>query len=64
MPERIDRTKDSNVLDERLVPEESQEEGQDHQVDEKHYKVIDSLLAIAGRQNIFHLFIRDIEKSC
>ena len=64
MPQRIDRLEDANVLDQRLVPEEAKEKGQDQEVNEKHNKVIEGLLAIAGRQNIFHLFIRYIEKSC
>jgi hypothetical protein len=64
VPQRVYWLEDANVLDKRLVPEEAQEKGHDQEVNEKHNKVIDSLLAIARRQNIFHLFIRDIEKSC
>jgi len=56
LPQGINGLEHADVLDQGTVPQETQEDGQEDDVDGKNDRVIQELLLATGLQNVEHLF--------
>jgi hypothetical protein len=63
VPQGVNGLEHANVLDQRLIPQEAEEDSQNDNVNGEHDGVVQEFLLGAGLQEVQHLFIRYEEKS-
>ena len=63
VPQGVNGLQHTDVLDQRLVPQETQEQGHNDNVNGQNDHVINHLLSGTGLQEVEHLFIRELEKN-
>ena len=62
VPQRVHWLEDGHVLDQRLVPQETEEQSHNDNVNSENNGIVQNLLLVTGLQKIEHLFISNAEK--
>ena len=62
MPQRVHWLEDGHVPDQRLVPQETEEQSHNDNVNSENNGIVQNLLLVTGLQKIEHLFISNAEK--
>ena len=63
VPQGVNGLQHTDVLDQRLVPQETQEQGHNDNVNGHDNQVVQGLLLVTRLENVQHLFIRELEKN-